>query len=95
MYQSAMLHKYKQNVTFNVINTQIIYIKEKPMKKQGVGNFSIGGSIFYYSILNPAPGHFYTQVNILSDTDFLGELLNQLGWKWFCKGDSRPQKDGA
>ena len=23
MYQSAMLHKYKQNITFNVINTQI------------------------------------------------------------------------
>ena len=46
MYQSAMLHKYKQNVTFNVINTQITYIKEKPMKKQGVGNFSIGGVNF-------------------------------------------------
>ena len=40
-----MLHKYKPNVTFNVINTQIIYIKEKPMKKQGVGHFSIGGGV--------------------------------------------------
>ena len=38
-----MLHKYKQNVTFNVINIQITCIKEKPIKKQGVGNFSIGG----------------------------------------------------
>ena len=34
-----MLHKYKPNVTFNVINTQIIYVKEKPMKKQGGVNF--------------------------------------------------------
>ena len=23
MYQSEMLHKYQQNITFNVINTQI------------------------------------------------------------------------
>ena len=38
-----MLHKYKQNVTFNVINIQITCTKEKPMKKQGVGHFSIGG----------------------------------------------------
>ena len=41
------------------------------MKKQGVGNFSISGSIFYYSILTP--GHFSMWVSILSDT---GNLAN-------------------
>ena len=46
MYQSATLHKYKQNVAINVINTQITYRKEKTMKKQGVGNFSIEGVNF-------------------------------------------------
>ena len=35
MYQSAMLHKYKQNITFNVINTQIHKNKD----------FSLGKSI--------------------------------------------------
>ena len=59
-----MLHKYKPNVTFNVINTQIIYVKEKPMKKQGVDHFSIGGSIFYYSILNPGSFLYTGQYSI-------------------------------
>ena len=45
MYQSAMLYKYKQNITFNVINTQI-HTHTKSMKKQGVGHFSIGGQFF-------------------------------------------------
>ena len=30
MYQSAMLYKYKQNITFNVINTQIHTKKKNP-----------------------------------------------------------------
>ena len=46
MYQSAMLYKYKQNITFNVINTQIHTKKKKSMKKQGAGHFSIGGGKF-------------------------------------------------
>ena len=64
MYQSAMLHKYKQNVTFNVINTPITYKKEKPMKKQGVGHFSIWGSIFYCSILTPGSLFYAGQYSI-------------------------------
>ena len=47
MYQSAMLYKYKQNITFNFINTQT-----HTKKKQGAGNFDprvtfLRGSIFY------------------------------------------------
>ena len=61
MYRSAMLHKCKQNITFNT------YKKEKSMKKNGWVIFPReGGSIFYYSILPPR--HFSTRVNILSDT---------------------------
>ena len=56
-----MLYKYKQNITFNVINTQI-HKKVKSTKKQGVGHFSI---IVFWTL-----GNFSTWVNILSDTGF-------------------------
>ena len=49
-----MFHKYKQNITFNVINSQIHIQKRKLTKKYGVGHFSIGGSIVYYIILTSA-----------------------------------------
>ena len=35
MYQSAMLYKYKQIITFNVINTQIHTKKKNPRRNKG------------------------------------------------------------
>ena len=54
-----MLHKYKQNITFN------IYKKVKSMKKNGWVIFPWGQ--FSIIVFWP-PGHFSTRVNILSDT---------------------------
>ena len=44
------MHKYKHNITLNVITTQIQSQIKIHIKKQGVCHFSIGrgGSIFYY-----------------------------------------------
>ena len=53
MYQSAMLHKYKQNITFNVINTQIYTKNINPWRNKGWVIFHREGSIVYYSILTP------------------------------------------
>ena len=47
MYQSAMLYKYKQNITFYVINTQIHTKKKNPGRNKGRVTFPYGGSIFY------------------------------------------------
>ena len=51
MYQSTMLHKYKQNITFNVINTQTHTKKKNPWINKGWVIFPQEGSIFY---LTPA-----------------------------------------
>ena len=59
-----MLHKYKQNITFNVSNTQIHTKIEKSMKKQRVDNFSMGRSIFYYRILTPGSLFYAGQYSI-------------------------------
>ena len=56
-----MLHKYIQNITFNVINTQI-HTKKKNLwrnKQHLSANFAL--MVFW------PPSHFSTRVNILSD----------------------------
>ena len=53
MYQSAILYKYKQNITFNVINLLKYIQKRKIHEETRGGSLFHGGSIFYYSILTP------------------------------------------
>ena len=45
------------------------------MKKQGAGHFSIGGGQFSIIVFWP-PGHFSTQVNILSDTGIIHYMID-------------------
>ena len=79
-----MLHKYKQNITFNVINIQIYTKKKNPWRNKKWVIFPWGGE-FSIIVFWP-PGHFSMLVNILSDT---GSLLDTPGvWE---PGSDTPQ----